>query len=60
MLSQITIGKKVKKLDCLSIAEIVNMDVEVASNDELLRGGGCMGKKRWELIKKGRKQLRVW
>ena len=45
-LSEITTGKKVKKLDCLSIAEIVDMDVEVASNDEFMRGGGCVGKKR--------------
>ena len=46
MLSEITTGKKVEKLDCLSIAEIVNMDVEVANNDEFVRGGGSMGKKR--------------
>ena len=35
MLGKITIGKKVEKLDCLSIAEVVDMDVEVAGNDEL-------------------------
>ena len=46
MLSEITTGKKVEKFDCLSIAEVVNMDVEVASNDEFMRGGGCMRKKR--------------
>ena len=46
MLSKITTGKKVEKLDCLSIAEIVDMDVEVASNDEFMRGGGCVGMKR--------------
>ena len=46
MLREITTGKKVKKFDCLSIAEIINMDIEVASNDEFMRGGGCMGKKR--------------
>ena len=45
MLSEIITGK-VEKLDCLSIVEIVNMDVEVASNDEFMRGGGCLGKKR--------------
>ena len=45
ILSENTTGKKVEKLDCLSIAEIVNMDVEVASNDEFMRGGGCVGKK---------------
>ena len=28
MLSEITTGKKVENLDCLSIAEVVNMDVE--------------------------------
>ena len=46
MLGKITIGEKVEKLDCLSIAEVVDMDVEVAGNDEFMRGGGCMGKKR--------------
>ena len=46
MLGEITTGKKVEKLHCLSIAEVVNMDVEVASNDEFMRGGGCVGKKR--------------
>ena len=46
MLSEITTGKKVEKLDNFSIAEVVNMDVEIASNDEFIRGGGCMGKKR--------------
>ena len=44
--SEITTGKKVKKLDCLSIAEVVQIDVEVASNNVFLRGGGCTGKKR--------------
>ena len=46
MLDKITTGKKVGKLDCLSIAEIVDMDVEVASNDEFMRGGGRVRKKR--------------
>ena len=46
MLSEITTSKKVEKLDCLSIAKVVNMDVEVASNDEFVRGGGCVRKKR--------------
>ena len=46
MLDEITTGKKVEKLDCLSIAEIVNMDVEVASNDGFTRGDGRVGKKR--------------
>ena len=45
MLGKITTGKKVKKLDCLSIAEVVDMDVEVASNNEFMRGGGCVRKK---------------
>ena len=40
ILSEITTDKKVEKLDCLSIAEVVNMDVEVASNDEFMRDGG--------------------
>ena len=33
MLDKITTGKKVKKFDCLSIAEVIKMDAEVASND---------------------------
>ena len=45
MLGKITNGKKVDKLDRLCIAEVVDMDVEVASNDEFMRGGGCVGKK---------------
>ena len=46
-LSEISTVKKFEKLiDCLSIAEVVDMDVEVASNDEFMRGGGCVGKKR--------------
>ena len=46
LVGKITTGKKVNKLDCLSNAEVVDMDVEVASNDEFMRGGGCVGKKR--------------
>ena len=45
MLGKITTGNKVEKLDCLSIAEFVDMDVEVASNDEFMWGGGCVDKK---------------
>ena len=45
-LSEITTGKKVDKLDSLSIAKVVNMDVEVASTDEFMKSGGCVGKKR--------------
>ena len=45
MLSEITIGE-VEKLDCLSVAEVVNMNVEVTSNDEFMRGVGCVEKKR--------------
>ena len=26
----------------MSIAEVADMDVEVASNDEFMRGGGCV------------------
>ena len=33
-------------MDCLSIAEVVDMDIEVAKNDEFMTCGGCMGKKR--------------
>ena len=46
MLGKITTGKKVEKFDYLSIAEVVNVDVEVTSNDEFMTGGGCVGKKR--------------
>ena len=46
ILGKITTGKKVEKLDCLSIAKVVDVDVEVASNDEFMRSGGCVGKKR--------------
>ena len=46
MLGKITTGKNVEKLDCLSIAEVIDMDFEVASNYEFMRGGGCVGKKR--------------
>ena len=60
MLGQFTTGKKVEKLDCLSIAKVVDMDVEVATNEEFMRGGGCVGKKRCELVKRGRKWLTVW
>ena len=60
MLGKVTTGEKVEQFNCLSIAEVVNMDFEVASNDEFMRGGGCVGKKRWELVKKGRKRLSVW
>ena len=60
MMDKIRTGKKVEKLDCLSTAEVVDMDVEVASNDEFMRGGGCVEKKRRELVKKGRKRLGLW
>ena len=46
VLTEITTGKEVKKLDCLSIAGVVDMDIEVTSDDEFMRGGGCVGKKR--------------
>ena len=45
MLGKITTGKKDNTFDCLSIAEIVDMDVEVASNDKFIRDGGCVGTK---------------
>ena len=45
MLSEITTGQKVEKFKCLSIAGVVNMDVEVASNDEFMRGSGCLRRK---------------
>ena len=45
MLNETTTGKEVKNLDCLSVTKVINMDIEVASDDEFMRGGGCMGKK---------------
>ena len=39
MLGKITTGKNVEKFDCVRIANVVDMDVEVASNDEFMRGG---------------------
>ena len=56
MLGEITTGKMVAKFDCLSIAEVVSVDVIVASNDEFQRGGGCVGKndENWlRRLKKG-------
>ena len=38
MLSEITTAK-VKQLDCLSIAEVINMDIEVTSDDEFMTDG---------------------
>ena len=37
MLSEITTDKEVKKLDCLSITKVINMDIEVASDDKFMR-----------------------
>ena len=46
MQSEVTTGKEVKKLDCLSVNDVINMNTEVAIDDEFVRGGGCGGKKR--------------
>ena len=46
ILNEFTTGKKVEKFDCLSIAKVVNMDVEVTSNDEFMRDGDDVGNKR--------------
>ena len=45
MMSEITTGKEVKQLDCLSIAEVLNIDIDITSDDQFMRGGGCLGKK---------------
>ena len=42
---RLQLARRSKNWIVFSIAEVVNMDVEVASNDEFMRGGGCMGKK---------------
>ena len=60
MLSEITTGKEVKKLDCLSVTKVIKKDIEVVSNDEFMRGGGCVGKKRRELVEKCREMLGIW
>ena len=52
MLSENTTNKMVEKFDCMSIAEVVSMDVEVASNDEFIRGGGCVGKNDDDWLRK--------
>ena len=59
MLSEVRNGKEVKSIEYLSVDEVVDMDVEVASDGEFMRGGGCVGKKRREFVKKGRERLRV-
>ena len=41
MLSEIINWQERRKVDCLSIAEVVNMNVEIASNDEFMRGGAA-------------------
>ena len=46
MSSEVTTDKEVNKLDCLSLDEVANMDIEVASDDEFMRGDGCVRKKR--------------
>ena len=47
MLGKITTGKKVEKWNCLSIADVVDMDVEVARNDEVMRGGVERNDENW-------------
>ena len=37
---QSKIGKEVEKFDCLSVGDVINMDIEVASDDEFTRDGG--------------------
>ena len=50
--SKITPGKNVEKLDCLRIAEVVDMDVEVASNNEFMMGGDCVERNDENLLRK--------
>ena len=45
MLSEVTTGMEVKKIDCLSVDEVINRDTEVTGNNEFISGGGCLGKK---------------
>ena len=42
IMSEITTGKEVKP-DCLSVDDVIGMDIEVASDDKFVRCGGCMG-----------------
>ena len=37
MLIAIKTGKEIRHFDCLSIAEVVNIDIEVVTNDEFMR-----------------------
>ena len=42
MLGKITTGKKVEKLDCLSIAEVVDMDVEMLKSSVMMNSWGVV------------------
>ena len=60
MLSEITSGKVIKNLDCLSIAEFVNIDIEVASNDEFMRVVAALDRNDENWLRKVRERLTVW
>ena len=52
MLYEIGAIEKVSELDRFKVEWTVYVNIEVISNDEVMRGGGGPGKKRWEWIKK--------
>ena len=52
MLGKITTGKKGDKLDCFSITEVVDMDVEVASNDKFMRVVAAWKRNNENLLRK--------
>ena len=56
MLSEITTGKEVKKLDYSSIDKVNNMDTDVASDDVFVKDGGCVCERNNE---EGEERLRI-
>ena len=53
VLHEIGAIEKVRKLNGLMVEWIVNVNIEVAGNDEVMRRGDGAEKKRRELVKKG-------
>ena len=49
---------RLKTSDCVSIDEVINLDIDVSSDDEFV-SGGYGEKKRRELVKKGIERLRI-
>ena len=54
-MSEITTGKELKELDCLNIAEVINMDIEVSSDDEFMRVVAAWERNDENLLRKVKK-----